>query len=188
MSRFLFGASLLVAGLPVACGENPLRPEQITGDYFLESVNSLRLPVILAASESCYELLEGGTLSLDDGAFTLQLRRQTDCTRGGGGVDESQDSSVGSYDLNGRTITLTVSSGPLAGASLSGSPYPPAAIDLHLDHASFAMSQTGEIELFFTRPTFVPDRLAAGRSASETQIQHDRERRSPPGPGGGRDL
>jgi hypothetical protein len=121
--RFLtlgFSALCLIATL--ACGDDPIKPEDLVGRYEVVSANGGPLPNVLRASASCDELLVGGTLHLQsDGSYSLQLDLEEDCTRGGGGIQEDQRSFGGLYTLDGQGLTFTVDSGPTSADSFSGS-------------------------------------------------------------------
>lgn len=147
--RFLMlGFSALCLMTALACGDDPIKPEDLVGQYELVSADGGPLPSVLKASASCDELLVGGTLHMQtDGSYLLHLDLEEDCTRGGGGTQEDQRSFEGLYTLDGQDLTFTVDSGPTSADSFSGSTST-SAIDLVI---ATDLAATGSLELRLLR-------------------------------------
>ena len=82
------GTPLAIAAslLGSACGGS-LEPSDLVGDYALTDVSGRTLPRLISATLTCDVFLVAGSLLLRVQDWSaLELVKQEDCTRGGGGI------------------------------------------------------------------------------------------------------
>jgi hypothetical protein len=143
--QVLASLSLLAA---VACGDTPIGPQTLAGQYELAGAEAVPLPVILQASESCEDRLVGGVLTIDSsGGFTLLLNLEEDCTRGGGGIQQRQQVDTGSFTLEDGTLTFAVESSSTSRETITG-------VVVSADHIRVTVTDldvTGHLDLAFMR-------------------------------------
>ncbi len=119
MARFRFSAALSV--LLIGCHDSA-GPGNVAGYYVLTAVDSLEVPRVLSATNSCDELVLRGGLHLADNAlFDLSVTQAQDCTRTGGSVDTFTTTTSGGFARDGSHLVLHPSA---TGIQLTGTVSP----------------------------------------------------------------
>ena len=126
MARFLVSTvlSVLLIGCHDFAGAG-----KVAAYYVLTAVDSLEVPHLLSATNSCDELVLRGVLHLADNAlFDLSVTQAQDCTRTGRSVDTFATTTSGGFTVDGTRLVLHPSGTgiQLTGTASSG------AVDLQL--------------------------------------------------------
>ena len=112
MQRRLCSLVVLVA-LAAACGTEPI---ELASSYTLSTVEGDQPPRLVGATLECDVSVVGGHLTFGPAdQFELGLDVSTDCSRGGGGTQESTFGYTGSAEVDGRRVVFHTArgSGPL---------------------------------------------------------------------------
>jgi hypothetical protein len=150
MRAAVLSALLIALPFVASCGD-PLKPDDLRGDYTLVSQDGRALPQLLSATLSCDVSLTGGllTFSASGSDFTLDLTGSMDCSRGGGPVQVVGWTYPGSYAIDGRRIEFT---SPIFGGgavTFSGTVLLNKTINVVLD--DFSSSASGDLKPTFQR-------------------------------------
>jgi hypothetical protein len=98
------GAVLSV--LQIGCNDSA-GPGNVAGYYELTAVDSLAVPRMVLATNSCDELVLRGLLYLARNAlFDLSVTQAQDCTRSGGTVDTFTTTKSGGFTVDGTRLVL----------------------------------------------------------------------------------
>lgn len=137
------GAVAALAGLAVVPGsvsaQQPAPAASVAGSYRLVQVDSVELPVqMAAATEGCVRQLTGATLTLTaDNNYQLEATIRETC---GDTAEDKTESEEGSYTVDGMTITFDLDDVPV-------DPAEPAAETIEFDLEDLASATVEEDRL-----------------------------------------
>lgn len=98
--------TLLLAGFGAAALAVAANPSgaQVPGTYTLAQVDGRALPVVTETDGACRDELVSATLTLADGAWTLETMERELCE--GEAPREDRETDRGRYTLSGQTVTF----------------------------------------------------------------------------------
>lgn len=104
MTRVLCTAVLSI--LLIGC-QSSTDPGKVAGYYVLTAVDSLAVPHLLAATNTCDELVLRGVLHLsDNGSFDLSVTQVQDRARAGGSADTFSTTTSGTFSVDRTRLML----------------------------------------------------------------------------------
>jgi hypothetical protein len=94
--------------LLLSLGCSLVEPDLRDGTYELVTVDGRKPPSLRSATIECDLTVDGGTLVIGPGTrVVFDLVERSDCTRGGGGILAWHRGFVGTYAMNGGTLTIS---------------------------------------------------------------------------------
>ncbi len=98
--------SAVVSVLLIGCSDSA-GPGKVAGPYVLTAVDSLGVPRVVSATNSCDQLVLRGSLYLGDNTlFDLSVTQAQDCIRAGGSVDTFTTTTSGGFTVDGTRLVL----------------------------------------------------------------------------------